>query len=65
MKKPVQPTCLHQAPDIQAIIDELQPRPLPPVPQDLETQTPSNDPLQRLRQIDQQMQHDEERIGKK
>lgn len=47
---------------IQKMIDELQPKPVV-VPEDLDNQILSNDPLQRLRQLDQQAQEAEERIS--
>lgn len=49
---------------IQAMIDELAPKPKPPLPADLDNQILSRDPLQRLRQLDQQAQEDEERIAR-
>jgi hypothetical protein len=48
---------------IQAMIDELTPKPKAPLPTDLDNQILSRDPLQRLRQLDQQAQEDEERIA--
>lgn len=47
---------------IQKMIDELQSKPVV-VPEDLDNQILSNDPLQRLRQLDQQAQEAEERIS--
>jgi hypothetical protein len=49
---------------IQAMIDELAPKPKPPLPTDLDNQILSQDPLERLRQLDQQAQKDEERIAR-
>ena len=53
-----QPKC-----SVQEMIDELQPKPAV-VPEDLDNQILSADPLQRLRQLDQQAQEDEERISR-
>jgi hypothetical protein len=49
---------------IQSIIDEIAPKPKPPVPTDLDNQTLSKDPLERARQLDQQAQKNEERIAR-
>ncbi len=49
---------------IQAMIDELAPKLKPPLPTDLDNQILSQDPLERLRQLDQQAQKDEERIAR-
>lgn len=46
------------------MIDELAPKPKPPLPTDLDNQILSQDPLERLRQLDQQAQKDEERIAR-
>jgi hypothetical protein len=48
---------------VQKMIDELQSKPVV-VPEDLNNQILSKDPLQRLRQLDQQAQEDEERISR-
>ena len=48
---------------IRAILDDLKkpPKPPAPVPGDLDNQTLSNDPAQRVRQLDYQAQKSEER----
>ena len=48
---------------IRAILDDLKkpPKPPVPVPEDLDNQTLSNDPAQRVRQLDYQAQKSEER----
>jgi hypothetical protein len=50
---------------IRAILDDLKkpskPQPPAPVPGDLDNQTLSNDPAQRVRQLDYQAQKSEER----
>ena len=48
---------------IRAILDDLKkpPKPAAPVPEDLNNQTLSNDPAQRVRQLDYQAQQSEER----
>ena len=56
MKK--QPKCT-----VQKMIDELQSKPVV-VPEDLDNQILSNDPVERLRQLDQQAQEAEERISR-
>ena len=48
---------------VQKMINELRPKPAA-VPEDLDNQVLSNDPLQRLRQLDQQAQEAEERISR-
>ena len=47
---------------IQKMIDELQPKPERPTATDLENRTLSKNPLERVRQVDQQAQDDEERM---
>jgi hypothetical protein len=48
---------------IRAILDDLKKpsKPPAPVPEDLDNQTLSNDPAQRVRQLDYQAQKSEER----
>ncbi len=46
---------------IRAILDDLQPKKQPPVAEDLDNQELSQDPQQRVRQLDYQAQKDEER----
>jgi hypothetical protein len=48
---------------IRAILDDLKkpPKPPAPVPEDLDNQTLSDDPAQRVRQLDYQAQKSEER----
>jgi len=47
---------------IRAMLDDLkQKSPPPPVPEDLSNQELSDDPLEKIRQLDFQAQQDEER----
>ena len=46
---------------IRQILDDLNKKPQPPLPQDLDNQILSKDPAQRVRQIDQQAQESEQR----
>lgn len=46
---------------LQKMLDKLQPKPTV-VPQDLENQTLSKNPLERARQLDQQAQDQERRL---
>lgn len=46
---------------IRQILDDLNKRPKPPLPQDLDNQILSKDPAQRVRQLDQQAQENEQR----
>lgn len=39
---------------IREILDDLNKKPQPPLPTDLDNQILSNDPLERVRQLDQQ-----------
>jgi len=45
---------------IREILNDLK-KPVPEVPSDLDNQTLSNDPAERVRQLDQQAQKSEER----
>ena len=49
---------------IQSIIDAIAPKPKPPLPTDLDNQVLSKDPVERMRQLDQQAQKNEERIAR-
>ncbi|HEV2201044.1 MAG TPA: hypothetical protein VGR73_14595 [Bryobacteraceae bacterium] len=46
---------------IRQILDDLNKKPQPPLPQDLDKQILSKDPAQRTRQLDQQAQENEQR----
>jgi hypothetical protein len=46
---------------IRQILDDLNKKPQPPLPQDLDNQILSKDPAQRVRQLDQQAQENEQR----
>ena len=48
-------------PSTSAPVDDLDVPPAPPVPADLENQELSDDPLERIRQLDFQAQKSEER----
>jgi hypothetical protein len=45
---------------IREILSDLSPKPKPPLPEDLDNQTLSKDPEQRVRQLDQQAQEKEQ-----
>jgi len=45
---------------IRQILDDLTPKPQPPLPTDLDNQILSNDPAERVRQLDQQAQEKEQ-----
>jgi hypothetical protein len=46
---------------IRQILDDLNKKPQPPLPEDLDNQILSNDPAQRVRQLDQQEQEREQK----
>jgi hypothetical protein len=46
---------------IRQILDDLNKKPQPPLPQDLDNQILSKDPARRARQLDQQAQENEQR----
>jgi hypothetical protein len=45
---------------IRQILKDLNPKPQPPLPGDLDNQILSKDPLERVRQLDQQAQEKEQ-----
>jgi hypothetical protein len=46
---------------IRQILDDMNKKPQPPLPQDLDNQILSKTPAQRVRQLDQQAQENEQR----
>ena len=45
---------------IRQILDDLNPKPQPPLPTDLDNEILSNNPTERVRQLDQQAQEKEQ-----
>jgi hypothetical protein len=45
---------------IRQILNDLNPKPHPPLPEDLDNQILAKDPAQRVRQLDQQAQEKEQ-----
>jgi hypothetical protein len=48
---------------IRQILDDLNPKPQPPLPTDLDNQILSKNPAERVRQLDQQAQEKEQLSG--
>jgi hypothetical protein len=48
---------------IQSVLGKMFPKPQPPMPYDLNNQKLSDDPLERIRQLEWQAQKDEQRLS--
>lgn len=52
----------NKKPDVQGLVAELKAHVTAPIPEDLNNQILSDDPLQRTRQLEWQAQRDEQRL---